>query len=434
MHPRRTGLWRHADFLRLWAGQTTSQFGSLVGGVALQFTAILWLHAGAAQVSLLAACQFAPAAVCGLFAGAWVDRLRRRPLMIAADSGRALALASVPLTALLGSLSLPQLYAVACLNSGLGVLFESAYEAYLPTLLPAEQIVAANSTLTASASVAEFGAFSAGGWLVQLFSSPATVLIDALSFGVSAASLAAIRAPEGPPPAPEQREPLRREITEGARTIWRQPLLRALAGVHMLLECGGRIIGAVILLYLSREAGFGAGAQGMIFAIGGLTALAGAAAAGRERWFGGLGRALTVAVLLRVAGIICVALTTSVSLLGVLLLVASQCISDPGYAFFEINAVSLRQTVTPAHLLGRVSATLRVLDFAAMLAGTALAGVLGQLIGLQGTLFVATGVVAGAALALMLSPIARLHTMPEPPALARTHGRGLSETGGGWLD
>ncbi len=417
MRPRFTGLWRHADFLRLWAGQTTSQFGSLVGGIALQFTAILWLHANAAQVSLLAACQFAPAAALGLAAGAWVDRLRRRPVMIVADSGRALALASVPVAAAFGSLSLPQLYAVACVNSALGVLFESAYEAYLPSLLPPEQIVEGNSKLAASASVAEFGAFSAGGWLVQLFSAPAAVLVDALSFAVSAGSVAAIRAPEPPAVAAERREPLRREIAEGARFIWHHPLLRALAGVHMVLECGSRIVGAVILLYLSREAGFGAGAQGMIFAVGGLTSLVGASVAGRWRWFGGLGRALTLSVLLRCAGMICIPLATGVSLGGVLLLVASQCLTDPGYAFFEINAVSLRQTLTPGRLLGRVSATLRVLDFAAMLFGTALGGVLGQVVGLRATLFVAVGVVAGAALWLTLSPLARLRAFPEPAAI-----------------
>ncbi|HEY7295601.1 MAG TPA: MFS transporter, partial [Dehalococcoidia bacterium] len=329
-------------------------------------------------------------------------------------------LASVPLAAAFGSLSLLQLYAVACINSALGVLFDAAYEAYLPSLLPAEQLVEGNSKLTASAAVAEFGAFSAGGWLVQLFSAPAAVLVDAVSFAISAGSIAAVRTAEPAPAAHERRTPLRREIADGARFIWQQPLLRSLAGVHMVLECGGRIVGAVILLYLSRTAGFGAGLQGMIFAVGGLTALLGATVAGRWRWFGGLGRALTLSVWLRSGGMLCIPLATRVSAAGVVLLVASQCLTDPAYAFFEINAVSLRQTVTPGRLLGRVSATLHVLDFAAMLAGTALGGLLGEAMGLRGALFVAVGVTLCAALWLALSPVGRLRAYPEPASVPAT--------------
>lgn len=408
MRPRVTGLWRHADFLRLWAGQTTSQFGSLVGGIALQFTAILWLHAGAAQVSLLAACQFAPAAICGLIAGAWIDRLRRRPLMILADSGRALALATVPLAAAFGSLSLAQLYAVACLNSALGVLFESAYEAYLPSLLPADQLVEGNSKLAASASVAEFAAFSSGGWLVQLFSAPAAVLIDAISFVVSAGSLATIRAREPYPAVPSARSVLRDEVIAGLGFLWRDPVLRALAGVHMLLEFASRMVGAVILLYLTHEAGFGTALQGMIFAVGGLTSLAGAALAGRSQRVDGLGRWLALSIVVRGAGMVCIPLATHVSPLTVGLLVANQCLTDPAYTFFEVTVVSLRQTLTPGRMLGRVAATVRVLDFGAMLAGTALGGLLGELTGLRTPLFVAVGVVGCAAVWLATSPVASL--------------------------
>ncbi len=418
MRPRFSGLWRHADFVRLWAGQTTSQFGSLVGGIALQFTAILWLHANAAQVSLLAACQFAPAAACGLVAGAWVDRLRRRPVMMLADTGRALALASVPLAALFGSLSLAQLYAVACLNSVLGVLFESAYEAYLPSLLPSERLVEGNSKLAASASVAEFGAFSAGGWLVQLFSAPAAVLIDALSFVASAGSLAAIRAPEPHPVAPSKHASLRDEVIAGLGFLWGDPLLRTLAGVHMLLEFASRMVGAVILLYLTREAGFGTGLQGTIFAVGGLSSLGGAALAGRSQRVSGLGRWLALSIVVRGAGMLCIPLATRVSPAGVALLVANQCLTDPAYTLFEINLVSLRQMLTPGRMLGRVAATVRVLDFAAMLAGTAVAALLGELLGLRPTLFAAVAVVMAAALWLALSPVGRLSQLPAPQPAA----------------
>src|SRR5690606_16801847 len=106
-----TGLWANPDFVRLWAGETTSVFGSLIGGIALQFTAILWLDATAGEVALLAAAQLIPAFALSLVAGVWVDRLPRRPIMILADIGRAMALFSVPIAAVFDVLTIWQLVA-----------------------------------------------------------------------------------------------------------------------------------------------------------------------------------------------------------------------------------------------------------------------------------------------------------------------------------
>jgi MFS family permease len=152
------GLWRHPDFVRLWAGETVSVFGSLVGGLALQFTAVLWLDATPLQLSLLLGCQFVPGFAVGLVAGAWVDRLHRRPILIAADIGRALALLTIPLAAVFDLLTIGQLYVVALVANSLTVFFDVAYEAYLPTLVEPHELVEGNSKLTASASVAEFSA------------------------------------------------------------------------------------------------------------------------------------------------------------------------------------------------------------------------------------------------------------------------------------
>ena len=191
-----SGLWRHGDFLRLWAGQTVSVFGSMIGGTAMSFTAILFLQATPFQIGLLNAMQMIPAFLLGLFAGAWVDRLRRRPIMIWADIGRALALATIPLAALLGGLGLFHLYAVALVVSVLTILFDLSYQAYLPALVGKGSLIEGNSKLSASAAVAEFGGFSIGGWLVQLLSAPVAILVDAVSFVVSAVSVATIRARE----------------------------------------------------------------------------------------------------------------------------------------------------------------------------------------------------------------------------------------------
>lgn len=412
--------------MRLWAGQTTSLFGSLVGGAALQFTAILYLHARPAQFSLLMICQIAPGFLIGLVAGAWVDRLRRRPVLMLADTGRALALASVPLAAWTGALSLAQLCAVAALTSALGVCFDAAYSAYLPTLVGRDELVEANSKLTASASAAEFGAFSIGGWLVQWLGAPATVLIDAASFLVSAGSLARIRAREAPPEPRAPDASLRREMSEGVRYVLGEPRLRALAVTNGLLQFSSGIVGAVILLYLTRDVGFEPGALGLIFGVGGLTSLVGATCAGRWDWFGGLGRSLVLSLIVRGGGGICLVLATSVSLLGVALLVGSQLITDPAWAFFGVNELSLRQAITPDRLQGRMSAGLRVIDFGAMLLGTVAAGVLGQTLGLRPTLWCATLITVIAAVWLACSPITRLHAMPHQveatPAPSSVHG------------
>ena len=167
-----TGLWQHDDFLRLWSGQTISVFGSMIGGTALDFTAILVLGATPVQLGVLNAMRLAPGLLAGLFAGAWVDRLHRRPLLIGADVGRALVLASLPLAALLGALHIAQVYVVALLVSILSVFFDVAYQAYLPALVGKHELVEGNSKLSASAAVAEFGGFSVAGALVQALTAP----------------------------------------------------------------------------------------------------------------------------------------------------------------------------------------------------------------------------------------------------------------------
>src|SRR5262245_20296796 len=224
------GLWRHRDFMKLWTGQTISQLGSHIGGGALRFTAILILGATPFQISALAAAQLLPALLLGLLAGVWVDRLRRRPLLIAADVGRGLLLLSVPLAYLLGLLRIEQLYLVAALAGALGILFDVAYGAYLPGVVGREQLIEGNSKHGASDSVAEIAAPPLGGALVQLLSAPLAIVFDALSFMASALSIWFIRAPEPAPAPAHARLGLRRELAEGLRLALRDPLLRPLLG------------------------------------------------------------------------------------------------------------------------------------------------------------------------------------------------------------
>lgn len=435
-----SSLRRHGDFVRLWAGQTISVYGSLVTRLALPWLAI-GLGARPAQLAWLAAAELVPAFLVGLAAGAWVDRLAKRPVLIACDLVRAALLAVVPAAAIGGWLSLPVLVAVQAASAVATIFFDVAYEAYLPSLVSREQLLEGNSKLTASAAVAEFSAFGSAGWLVARFTAPWAMALDALSFLVSAACVLAIRAreglstawsaeaPSGATPAtvpahpdldpgpldhPGPAEPavgrlgwraFGAEVTEGLRFVAGEASLRALAVAGMLLTFGFRLGGTVWLLFVTRELGVDTGRQGLIYALGGLSSLAGATVAARVTDRLGLGRALAILLVVAAGGNVLIPLAPSGAALGIALMVAQQLITDPAVTIYEVAAVSLRQRLTPDALLGRMNASLRTLNFAASLAGAAAAGFLGDLITLRATLLGGAAVVAVAGLSLRLSPV-----------------------------
>ena len=412
MKPRLSGLWKHPDFVRLWAGETISIFGSLIGGLAMKFTAIIWLGAGAIELALLTACEVVPAFAVGLAAGVWVDRLPRRPLMIGADMGRAVALASVPVAAVFDLLTIWQLALVLLTTSALNVTFNVAYEAYLPSLIDRGDLVEGNSKMAASASVAEVGSFGMSGWLVQLLSGPGAVLVDAVSFLFSALFLVRISKTESQPARAHRRRHVLREAREGLGYVVDNPILRALAGVSALTFLAQGLISVSFLLYLSEELGFSPGVLGLIFGVGGLTSLGGAWLAARPGLSGPVGRSLVAAAFFRATGTLFMPLASSVSAPGVALLVGNQLVTDPAWTFYEIHEVSLRQSVTGDAIRGRVAATVRVAGFGAVLLGTAAAAVIGELWGPRQALFTAVAVMYLAALLLAVSPVARLGSIP----------------------
>src|SRR5579871_476043 len=211
MRYRPGGLWRHPDFLKLWTAETVSAFGSVVSMTALSFTAILYLKATPFQLSLLMVANQMPRFLVGMVAGVWVDRLRRRPIMIGADLGRAALLLTIPAAALLHHLRIEHLYLVTFLTGLLTICFDVADRAYLPTLISREELIEGNSKLTAGAAVAGFGAFSLAGWLVQWLTGPIAVLVDAFSFVISALCVGGIVRPEPPPIPLEERTGMRQE-------------------------------------------------------------------------------------------------------------------------------------------------------------------------------------------------------------------------------
>lgn len=404
-----TGLWAHPDFVRLWAGTTTSTFGSLIGYIALSFTAIEFLDASAAQVAVLGACQLVPGFLVSPLAGVWVDRLRRRPILIISDLGRAIALGTVPLAAAFHVLSIWQLFAVASATSALSVFFQAAYQSYLPTLVEQKELVEGNAKLAGTASVAEVASFGVSGWLVQLLKAPGAVAIDAASFVVSAYFVWRIRQPEPVIERDHEAEHFWREAKEGAGLVVRDPVLRTMAFAECLSAVSERTLSTVFLLYLNKELGFHAGVLGLIFAVGGVTSLGGAYLANRGTlFFGGVGPTLAFSAFMRATGMLFMPLCGANNAAGIAFLVANQIVTDPFWALFEIHDVSLKQGIVSERLQGRMFANFRLLNFGFALVGTALGGVLGATIGFRSTLFVAVLIMNASAAVLALSPLARV--------------------------
>jgi MFS family permease len=412
-------VWRNVDFVRLWMAGTISVFGSLVGHTALPFAAILTLGAGPIEIATLRTLQLLPGLVLGLFAGAWVDRLRRRPIMIVADVGRAALLGSIPVAAVLGVLGMGQLYLVTFLAAGLTTFFDVADRAYLPTVVEGEQIVPANSALTASASIAEFSAFGVSGFLIQLFSAPLTIAVDAVSFLISALFLGSIRRPEPPRPLVSAREPVLHEIREGLRIIAGSPILRALAGAGAASHVLWGVFGTSYLLFASRDIGLGPAAIGVIAGLGGAGSFIGAVLAGRSERRLGVGRTIVVGMVGFTIGSAFIPLAPEGALvLGAACLIVQQLVGDSAVTLFEVTQVSLTQSVTEDRLLGRVGGSIRFFEDVFQLAGTIAGGVIAELLGLRASM--AFGLLGGliAVAFLWFSPIPRVRTMPTRPTRA----------------
>src|SRR5919112_3251313 len=269
------GLWRHADFKRLWAAHSASLFGSEITALALPLMAVLLLDASPVQMGFLAAAGTAPFLLCSLPAGVWVDRRRRRPVLIAADVVRAVLLLSIPLMAWLGSLRIEQLYAVTFVVGVLGVFFEVAHYAYVPSLVGREFVVEGNSKLQISYSAAEAGGPGVAGLLVQFISAPGAIAIDAVSFLVSAVLIRRIESSE-PPIDTQPSRGVRHDVEAGLQALLGHQLLRpnVLASITDSIFLKG--IAAIFVLYATRELAISPVTLGVILAVGGIGAIPGA--------------------------------------------------------------------------------------------------------------------------------------------------------------
>lgn len=421
MHVQRLRLRKQPDFLKLWSGQTISQFGSGITGSALPLTAVLVLGASSTQMGFLVAAEAVPFALFGSFAGVWVDRLRRRPLMIDADIGRAILLLSIPLAALLGRLQIGQLFLVAALIGVLTVLFDVAYQSFLPSLVTREQLLAANSRLATSTAMAEVVTPGLAGVLVQLVSAPLTLLLDALSFVCSAGSIALIRREQHPMPLSSHGDVFR-EIGAGLTTVARHPLLRAFAAYRLMSRFFGNWIGALYILYGLHELGLGPALLGLTVGVGGVSNLVGTLLVGPLTRRFGVGPSMLAAATVGSFTAFLVPLAHGPVLMGFGILALCQAF-DAVQPIYEVNALSLRQSITPPHILGRVNAAMQVLEGGIGPLGAIIAGILAGHIGMRPTLFLAALGAGPSILWLVFSPLPALRTMPIAPesdALAAT--------------
>ena len=404
------GLWGDPDFVKFWVSRTVSNFGALMG--ALQFVAVLVLHASPFQMGILSALGVAPSIVISFFAGVIADRVRRRPILIASELGRFALLASIPAAFLLGELRIEQLYAVAFLIGVLTTFFDVANRSYLPTLVRRGDLVDANSKLTASESFAEVTAFSIGGWIAQILNSIVVAAIGGLTFLVSAVSLAFIRKQEPDAEPSQDGGNVLREIWQGLGVVWNDRLLRALAVAAAAENWTAGMMSAVVLVFGVRELGFGPGMLGTIFAIGGVSSIIGSIYAGRAARRFGFGTALVGGYAVYMVTILFIPLAREPLLFAGLMLTMAQ-LGDGFFTMFMVQENSLRQSITPERSLGRMSASIRSLGLAALFVGSLVGGWIAGVIGLRMTIVVAACIGMFGASYMALSPLRSVRELDE---------------------
>lgn len=408
--PRSRGvLWGHRDFLRLWSGQSISQVGTQISLIALPLVAILELDATAFEVSLLTAFDFLPFLLFALPAGVWVDRLRRRPILVLADLGRAAALASIPVAAVLDWLTIWQLYAVGFFVGALTVAFDVAYQSYLPSLIGRGQLVEGNSKLELTRSAAQIGGPGLGGVLVSLLTAPFAVAVDAATFLASAAFLKRIRAVEPPPEQGEHRS-LRTELWVGLRYLFGDPRWRSFAGYVASINFFQAIVFAVLLVYAVRRLGLSAAEIGLIFAVSNVGATVGALTAGRIARALGVGPTLILAGIL--SGVPLLLLPVASAEQPVPLLVGPLTVEAFGIVLFNVTGISYVQSAVPDRMLGRMTASRRFVVWGTIPIGSVVGGVLAASLGLRETLAVGAVGATFCFLWLLFSPFRGIHAAP----------------------
>ncbi|MEV5508253.1 MFS transporter [Streptomyces orinoci] len=412
--------WRSPDFRTLFTATVLSQLGTNAGYVAVPLIAVSTLDASPGQVGLLATLSTAAFLLVGLPAGAWVDRMRQRRLLIAADLTRAVLFASVPVASALGVLSLGQLFVVVLLAGCATVFFDVGSQSVLPQLVGRDGLIRANSAVVTLQAAGNVTGRGAGGALVQLLTAPTAVAGTAVLHLASALRLIGIRHDPLPGPGPRAgQRPVRlsTQIAEGLRHVLGSSELRALAFSASLTNLGSQIINTLLPVLFARELGLPAGALGLYWAVGGVGMFLGArcAAPWARRW--GYGHALGLAGLLVAPAALVIPLVDRGPWLW--LAGAGWLLATLRTGVNNVLGVTLRQRLTPGPLLGRMNATFRFMLTGALAVGSAVAGLLGEFVGVRMALWTGACCLALSFLPVVLSPVRTRRELPAQ-AVVRT--------------
>lgn len=412
----RGGLWRDADFLRLWGAHTISQFGTQITLLAMPLAAIVSLEASAFEVALLGALEYAPFLLLTLPVGVWADRVRRRPLLIAADLGRALVLATVPLAWAFDVLTIWQLFAVGFAMGTLTVVFDVAYVPYIATLVERRSLVDANSKMEITRSAAQMAGPGLGGALVQLIGAPFALAADAVSFVASGFFAWRIRAAEEQPEVERTARSTRRELAEGLRFVVHHPYFRPIMATTAASNFfGAAVWGPLLLLYGVRILELDPARIGLVLAIGNVGVIAGAFAVRPITEILGIGRTIAAASILFGPVVLLIPLAPKSQ--PEPLLIVSLAIAGFGGVVFNVAMRSLAQSITPNRLLGRTTAVVRMIVWGVIPFGTLLGGVVASTIGISAAIWAGAIGASLAAVPVLLSRVPSLTSVepqPEP--------------------
>jgi|HubBroStandDraft_1064217.scaffolds.fasta_scaffold12568_2 Na+/melibiose symporter-like transporter len=413
--PRASTVLGNRDFARLFAGETISQIGSQVTAFTMPLVAIITLNATAFQVGILNALKFVPVIVVALFAGVWLDRRRRRPIMMMCALGNVLLIGLVPISSVTGFLSIGLLYVVITLSGTLTVIFDVGALSYVPFLVDRENLTESNSKLQASTAFAGIAGPGLAGLIVGLITAPITLSVDAFSYLFSAAGIMSIRKREPVPQRSDERTSIRQSLAEGFRAVYGTKLLRILLGQSAVLNVGFGAVSTMFTIYGVRVLHLSPDKLGI--AIGSLAAgaLCGALLAARVQRALGMSAMMALAIVAVCASPLLLLIPRNASLGSMAFLMAAWLGHGFGISMWNVNTITLRQVLTPMRLLARMNATYRMLLFGALPVGAFLAGVLGSTVGLRHAMLISVIALTLPMAWLTFSPVFRLKEMPAGP-------------------
>ena len=410
-------LWREPDFLKLWCAETVSHFGTQVSHLAVPLVAVLLLEVSPFEFALLGTLEFLPFVLFSLPAGVWVDRLRRRPILILADVVRGISLASIPIAYVAGALTIWQLYVVGFINGVMTVFFDIAYQSYLPSLVEREQINDGNAKLETSRSVAQIAGPGFAGALIAAITAPIAIVVDSLSFAGSAFFVWLIRKRESTLETQAGRQGsdrnMRAEIAEGLRYVLGHRYLKNIAACTAIGNFFAGVTFSITLLYLAREIGLSPQVIGIVLAVGNLGSLAGAVLANRIARTLGVGRTILLGAILMGPPLLLVPLAPrEPGQLTVFMIAASGFILGFAAVVYNINQVSLRQALTPERMQGRMNATMRFIVWGTIPLGQMLGGATASMFGTSVALWLGAIGVVFSFLPILLSDVPSIREMP----------------------